>query len=134
MNVPLVIALAVHVVAAVFWAGSTFTLARTAALGAERLFASQLSAAAVAILSGGYLWGVVHKGRFETSEKILAAGISAAIVALIVQAALGGSALPAIRRANGDNPAARSRVALAQRIAAGLLFITVVCMATARYA
>src|ERR1700732_3465775 len=79
MQIYLIIATALHVLAAVFWAGSTFVLARSAALGAEKLWRPQLGAATVSILSGGYLWSVLHRGQFGDSEKILAAGTGDAL-------------------------------------------------------
>jgi hypothetical protein len=134
MQALLIIALAVHVLAAVFWAGATFTLARTGGLGAERLFAPQIGAAVFAVLSGGYLWGALHRGRFEPPEQVLAAGIFAALLALVLQVGLGGRTMLALRRGTIDADGVPQRIARAQRVTAGLLAITVICMATARYA
>ena len=53
MQIALVIALSLHVLSSVFWAGSSFTLARTGGLGGEKLFRPQMGAALVAILTGG---------------------------------------------------------------------------------
>ena len=38
MQIPLIITLSLHVLSSVFWAGSSFTLARTGGLGGEKLF------------------------------------------------------------------------------------------------
>jgi uncharacterized membrane protein len=133
MQIALIIALSLHVLSSVFWAGSSFTLARTGGAGGEKLFRPQMGAALVAILSGAYLGHSVHEGSFGTAEKILAAGALAALIAAGVQAAVGGPAIHRLRGGIADE-AARSRLVTAQRIAAALLAIAAVCMGAARYA
>lgn len=128
------IAISLHVLAAVFWAGSTFALTRTAGGGSERLFGPQMVAAAVAILSGGYLWRTLHQGAFETMEQILGVGIAGALVALVVQGVVVGGALRNLRLQAGNGDAQRARILLAHRIAAALLAVTAISMAAARYA
>ena len=134
MQIALIIALSLHVLSSVFWAGSSFTLARTGGLGGEKLFRPQMGAAVVAILTGGYLGHAVHEGAFGTAEKLLAAGALAALVAAGVQGLIGGRAILSLRGGTADIAAARSRFATAQRIAAALLAVTTVCMGAARYA
>jgi uncharacterized membrane protein len=134
MQIALIITLSLHVLSSVFWAGSSFTLARTGGLGGEKLFRPQMGAAVVAILSGGYLGHAVHEGAFGTAEKILAAGALAALIAAGVQSAIGGRAIRSLHRGTADEAGARSRIATAQRIAAILLAVTAVCMGAARYA
>jgi hypothetical protein len=129
MHILLIIALAAHVLAGVFWAGTTFALARSGGKGASLLFRPQMGAASVAVLSGAYLWAVFHRQSFGIAEATLGAGIVAAIAALTVQALLVGRAL----RAEATSPGPARRVALGERMAAGLLVLTVICMATARY-
>ncbi|VIO80021.1 hypothetical protein CI1B_83210 [Bradyrhizobium ivorense] len=133
MQTALIIALSLHVLSSVFWAGSSFTLARTGGLGGERLLGPQIGAATVAIVTGATLWQLAHEGSFARSEQILAAGAIAALVAVAVQIIVGGSAVRQLRSA-GDTSAARSQLAVAQRIAAALLAITALCMGAARYA
>ena len=133
MQLPLVIAISVHILAATFWAGSTFALARMGGNGSEQLFVPQLFAAVFAIGAGAYLWHTLHEGSFETTEQLLAAGAVAAILALAIQAAVIGGALRQLRR-SGNDTSARSRVAVAQRGAAVLLAIATATMAAARYA
>lgn len=53
MQTALVIALSLHVLSSVFWAGSSFALARTGGAGGEQLVFPQLGAATIAILTGG---------------------------------------------------------------------------------
>ncbi len=133
MQIALIITLSLHVLSSVFWAGSSFTLARTGGAGGEQLFRPQMAAAVVAILTGGYLGHLAHGGAFSTIEQVLAAGAFAAIVAAGVQGAVAGRAIRSLRGGTADEAGVRSRIALAQRIAAPLLAITAVCMAAARY-
>ncbi|MBR0873151.1 hypothetical protein JQ633_22535 [Bradyrhizobium tropiciagri] len=134
MQTALIIALSLHILSSVFWAGSSFTLARTGGLGGERLLGPQIGAATVAIVTGATLWHLAHEGSFARSEQILAAGAIAALTAITVQIVVGGSAVRQLRSGADDASAARSRLAVAQRIAAGLLAITALCMGAARYA
>jgi heme A synthase len=88
----------------------------------------------VAILTGAYLGHLVHAGAFGTPEKILAVGAITALVAAGVQGAIGGRAVQSLGNGTADQPGARSRFAMAQRIAAVLLAVTALCMGAARYA
>jgi uncharacterized membrane protein len=134
MQIALIITLSLHVLSSVFWAGSSFTLARTGGLGGEKLFRPQMGAAVVAILTGAYLGHAVHESAFGTAEKILAAGALAALIAAGVQGAIGGRAIRNLHSGTADEAGARPRIATAQRIAAILLAVTAVCMGAARYA
>lgn len=134
MQIALIIALSLHVLSSVFWAGSSFALARTAGAGGEKLFRPQMGAAGVAILTGGYLGHLAHAGSFGTAEQVLAVGALAALVAAGVQGSVGGGAIRSLRRGTTEEASARSRFATAQRIAAVLLAVTAVCMGAARYA
>jgi hypothetical protein len=125
--------ISLHVLAAMFWAGTSFTLARTGGLGGAQLFRPQMGAATVAILAGGYMWQVTHAGAFDTAARVLALGAVFAIIAVSVQGAIGGRAIRALRNGTADAAGAQRRIALAQRVAAGLLAVTAVCMVTARY-
>ena len=132
MQSAIVIAVSLHLLAGVFWAGSNFTAARPGFAG-ERLFFPQMGAAIVTLLSGHYLWSTLHAGAFGAMEKSLALGAGAAVLAFLVQAALAGPAVIALRKAKGDAAAAAARVKLANRIAAALLMVAVVSMGVARY-
>jgi uncharacterized membrane protein len=133
MQTALVIALSLHVLSSVFWAGSSFALARTGGAGGEQLVFPQLGAATIAILTGAYLGHLVHAGSFGTTEQVLALGAVCALIAVGVQTAIGPRAVLALRRGAGDPAGMRSRIATAQRVAAGLLGITALCMGAARY-
>jgi hypothetical protein len=133
MQIALIIALSLHILSSVFWAGTSFTLARTGGVGGEQLFRPQMGAAVIAVLTGGYLGHLAHAGAFGTAEQILAVGALAALVAAGVQGAIGGRAIRSLR-SGADAAGARSRLATAQRIAAALLAVTAVCMGAARYA
>jgi hypothetical protein len=122
------------VLAAIAWAGSTFALARLAGGGSERLFGPQMIAAALAILSGGYLWRTLHHGVFETMEKALGIGVAAALLALVIQLFVAGPAMRNLQRQGDNGDVQRSRIAVAQRVAAALLAVTALSMAAARYA
>jgi hypothetical protein len=112
----LIVLAAVHVVAGVFWAGSTFAIVRSGGGGAEKLFGPQMGAATLAVLAGLGLWGIAHRGGMGPTEHTLALGAVCAIAAAGVQGAM--------RRKNPMK---------GQRIAAALLTVTVICMAIARY-
>ena len=129
----ILVALAAHVLSSVFWAGSTFTLARLSGLGGERLVVPQTGAAVVAILTGGYLWHTLHDAGFGSFEQVLFIGAVAALIAMVLQVAIGSRTLVARRRARLDETSAQRRIAMAQRLAAGLLTVTVICMVIARY-
>ncbi|MEK9285478.1 MULTISPECIES: hypothetical protein [unclassified Bradyrhizobium] len=133
MQTALVIALSLHVLSSVFWAGSSFALARIGGAAGEQLVFPQLGAAMIAILTGGYLGHLVHAGNFGTTEQVLALGSACALIAVGVQAAIGPRAVLTLRRGAGDPAAMRARIATAQRVAAGLLGITALCMGAARY-
>lgn len=132
MQTALVIALSLHVLSSVFWAGSSFALARTGGAGGEQLVFPQLGAAMIAILTGAYLGHLVHAGSFGTAEQVLAVGAVCALIAAGVQAAIGPRALLNLRRGASQPADTRSRIATAQRVAAGLLGITALCMGAAR--
>jgi hypothetical protein len=134
MQIALIITLSLHILSAVFWAGTSFTLARTGGIGGEQLFRPQMGAAVIAVLTGGYLWHLVHSGAFGTAEQILAVGALCALGAAGVQGAIGGRAIRSLRAGKADEAGARSGIATAQRIAAALLAVTAVCMGAARYA
>lgn len=135
MQLTLMILAALHVLPAVFWAGTTFVLARSAGAGAERLAFPQMGAAAVTVIAGTAMWGLLHRYGFGTMEQVLALGAVCAIAA----AGLQGLSLPAVQRlrtaaSEADAAAPRLRIAITQRTAAGLLAVAVVCMTVSRYA
>jgi hypothetical protein len=116
------VVLVIHVLAATFWAGSTFTLARTRGESAAVLFGPQMGAAVVAIAAGGYLWRQLFGDG--PGHAVIGVGSLAAVVAAILQAVLVGR----VRRRIDTDPAARSRALLGHRIAAGLFVVTIACM------
>lgn len=129
MQYALIATVAVHVLSAVFWAGTTFGLARTGGAPAEQLFRPQMGAAVIAVLSGGYLWSLTHAGAgFGPAEQTLVAGAFAAIAAAGVQGMLVG---PALRRI--DDASAKARMAVGYRVSALLLAITIATMTAARF-
>jgi hypothetical protein len=134
MQLTLIVLTALHVLPAVFWAGATFVLARAGGAGAERIALPQMGAAAVTVIAGTILWGLLHRSSFGTMEQTLALGVVCALAA----AGLQGLALPAVQRlrnaaSEADAAAPRRRIATTQRIAAGLLAVAVVCTTISRY-
>jgi hypothetical protein len=134
MQTTLLVIQALHILSGVFWAGSTFALARSRAASADELFRPQMGAAVVAVITGGGLWHLLHPSGFGAQEQVLALGALAAVLAAGVQGALCGPALRQLAKASGTSMRLQGQVTLGQSIAAGLLALTVICMATARYA
>jgi hypothetical protein len=129
----LAIAVSLHILAAMFWAGSTFAIARSGGNGAVKLFFPQMGAALVAIVAGGYLWHQLHSNGFGPFEQRLAVGAAAALAALLVQVAGAGPIIGTLRRSGAEATPVPRRVAIAYRIAAILLAIATLAMAAARY-
>jgi hypothetical protein len=128
-----IVVLGLHVMAGVFWAGTTITLARDPAIRAERFFRPQMGSAGVVFLTGTLLWYFFHGAYFGSMEMVLALGIISAFAAAGVLGALVGSASRQLSAADGATEAhLRTRMAMGERIAAGLLVVTVLCMAVAR--
>jgi hypothetical protein len=135
MRATLIVTLVLHILSGVFWAGTTFALARTGANQTDQFFRPQMGAAVIVVATGGLLWYLVHPGSFGTTEQILAVGVFCAFVAAGVQGMSGGSALRKLSIADESEASRlRHRVATGQRVAALFLMITVTCMAVARYA
>jgi hypothetical protein len=128
-----IVVIALHVMAGVFWAGTTITLARDPDIRAERFIHPQMGAAGMVFLTGALLWYFFHGGYFGSTEMVLALGILAAFAAAGV---LGAMVRVPSRRLAGANAETetqlRARMAIGERIAAWLLVVTVLCMATAR--
>ena len=125
--------LSLHVLSAVFWAGTSFALARTGGLGGARLFRPQMGAALVAMITGAYLGSQLHAGDFGTPELMLAIGAACAVTAAGIQGRFGGMAIRALRQGSITDVQAQPRIAIGQRIAAPLLAVTVICMVISRY-
>jgi len=133
MQYALILAAALHVLTTAFWAGTTFALARTGGAAAERLFGPQVAAALLAFASGGYLGHTLHAHAFGRPEQVLMAAIAASAAALLLQAALVGRVLRTLRDGARDQARARAQAALAHRVAAVLLGLAAIGMASARY-
>jgi hypothetical protein len=133
MQITLLLTLVLHILSGVFWAGSTFALARTGATTADQLFRPQMGAAVVAVITGGVLWHLLHPSGFSITEQVLALGALTAVLAAGAQGALCGPALRRLARADGKDARSQTQMVLGQRIAAALLTLTVICMAAARY-
>jgi len=110
------VVLVLHTVPAIFWAGTTFVLARNPGAGGDALTRAQMGAATVTIIMGAILFWLGHSGGFGQMETVLMIGAIAALLAAIAQGWM--------RR---RNPSA------ANRIATPLLVIAIIAMVTARY-
>lgn len=130
MQLALTVALSLHVLATIFWAGTTFAVARMAGRGSAALFWPQMTAFLVALVSGAYLGHVLHEASFGQAEILLATGAASAVLAVGVQAIGVG---PAIRHLRPDGAGPYARVAIAHRIAAGLLAFAAIAMAASKY-
>ncbi len=131
---PLIALLTLHVLAGVFWAGSTSAMANLASMDAARLFPFQMGSAALTVVTGLALWWFQLGTNFDTHEQILAVGLVAAIIAAAAQIALvGGARSRLAASAPADDPATNANMTQGNRIAAGLLMITVASMVIARF-
>jgi uncharacterized membrane protein len=100
-------------------------------------------AAIITVLSGGYLYVMLHAGAHSRTETILQTGAASAILALVIGAI--GIGVPYARLAkldaNGAPPASSAsliaslnrRAILSGRVAAALLVLTVVAMSAANW-
>ena len=116
MTTLIIVLLGLHALFGVFWAGSTFVLARSGGAGADQWFRPQMGAATLTVLAGIGLMVVLRPPEQTPMAHTLTLGALCALAAAAVQGALR-------RRSPGAS----------QRIAAGLLAIAVVCMVIARY-
>ncbi|MBN9232492.1 MULTISPECIES: hypothetical protein [Phyllobacteriaceae] len=133
MQIVFMLALALHVMSGVFWAGSTFVLSRIGdGRTAIALFGPQMGAATAAVLSGAVLWHLFHGSYFGAQEKVLAVGAVAALIAAGVQGALVGRARRNLAAGREAEAAIAGQAIRGERLAAGLLAITVIAMAIAR--
>lgn len=160
----IVLARADHVLAGVGWAGTAFMLAVVLVplaqrgadgagswLGPVARRAGPLSGicALLTVLSGVYLFAVLHPHDESAGALVLKAGAAAALLALAVGVLVGRPAgqrlakLQQMQQAQGtpppletlaQMPALRQRAALSARVAAGLLSVSVLAMAVFRYA
>jgi len=133
MQYALILAAALHVLSTVFWAGSTFALARSGGAAMERLFKPQLAAAVLAFATGGFLGHALHAHALGRTEQALLAAIAASAIALVVQLAGVGRAMRALRDGARDQAGPRALATAAHRVAAVLLALAAIGMATARY-
>jgi hypothetical protein len=128
-----IIVLGLHVLAGVFWAGTTITLARDPEIRAEKFFGPQMGAAGLAVLTGALLWYFFHAGYFGNMEAVLAIGIVAALAAAGVLGVYVGRARRQLAGADdAKERRLRAQMAVGERMAARLLVLTVLCMAVAR--
>lgn len=134
MFIIIVVATCWHVVGAIYWAGSTMTMACADAPPSRRFFIAQMLVALTTVLAGGVLWCRLHAGVFAAMEQALALAAGCAVLALLVQLALVGPAVLRRRPAPTDGAARADHVAITYRISAGLLLCAGAVMSIAKYA
>ncbi|MFZ6647284.1 hypothetical protein ACO0LO_16280 [Undibacterium sp. TJN25] len=134
MQYVILIATSLHVLAAIFWAGSTMGLSASGSMPGKSLFLRQMAAATAAVLAGGYLWCKVHAGVFQATEKALAAGAACAVLAFAMQLAIAGPAVWKLHRETGSTEKAGERILVAYRLASALLVVAAVMMGASKYA
>lgn len=127
------LALSLHVLAGVFWAGSTMALAAVPS-ASRRFFATQMAAALLVIGIGTYLWHTLHEGVWGAAERMLAAGAVSAVVALLIQGIFIGTAIGKAARSDSQRTLLGARIRNTHRIAAAFLAIAATAMAAARFA
>ena len=115
MRILLMSLLALHALSGVFWAGSTLALTHSYFELTPKLFRAQMGAAALTFAAGLALWGIAIRGAHGPMATTLGMGALCAVAAAGVQGGMRRSPL------------------LAQRIAAVLLSVTVICMVISPY-
>ncbi len=129
MPIPLLIVIGLHMAGALFWLLTSLVLGFNNNPAASKvMFRAQMVAATVTVFAGGGLWSWLHPGAFGRPEIVLAIGAVLAIAAAGVQGALVGGS---VRRL--PDPAAEKKILLGQRIASGLLVVTLALMLMAKH-
>ncbi|MFB8343725.1 hypothetical protein ACWGNA_20915 [Brucella cytisi] len=130
----LIATLTIHVLAGVFWAGSTSAMANLGNENAGRLFPFQMGSAVLTILTGVGLWWFQLASDFGAHEQVLLLGILAAVIALAVQLLFVGGVRGALAAAPEiEKPAIVSTMTRGNRAAAGFLMIAVAAMVISRF-
>ncbi|WP_210168302.1 hypothetical protein [Mesorhizobium sp. 1M-11] len=131
---PLIATLTIHVLAGVFWAGSTSAMANLGDASAARLFPFQMGSAAMTLATGAGMWWFQLGGSFGLHEQILLVGLVAAVLAAAVQILFVGRARGALAATSPESQSALvGSMTTGNRAAAGLLMLTVASMMIARF-
>jgi hypothetical protein len=133
MQLTLMVTQVLHVLSGVFWASTTFALARMSSDQTTQMFRPQMGAAVVAVATGCLLWFILHRGSPGPQEHILALGAIFALVAAGIQGITAGALRNRAGLAEVEVTRLRRRAVTGQYIGAGLLGVTVACMAASRY-
>jgi hypothetical protein len=133
MQITLIVTQVLHVLSGVFWAGTAFALARMSSDQTTQMFRPQMGAAIVAVATGGLLWFLLHRGPPGPQEHVLALGAIFALVAVGIQGITAGALRNRAGLAEAEVRRLHRRAVTGQYIAAGLLGVTVACMAASRY-
>jgi uncharacterized membrane protein len=142
----------IHILGGIIWAGFTIVIAAMVIPNLEpaagRAFGQYMVqrgtrmvgiAAGLTFLSGIYLFAVLHAHDTTAMGKTLGLGAILAILAGIVSGSVSGAAGRKLAKlepgpeSQAQAAALRARMQSGNRIAAGLLTLSVICMAIARY-
>ncbi len=118
-----------HVGAGLYWLISSFLAALAKGKGGQDQFRLQMVAAFLTFAVGAVLWREMHAYQFGAMEALLALGVVCAMVAAGVQGMRVGGSLRKLRQGVISQQAATDRIRMAQRIAAALLAVALLCMA-----
>ncbi len=129
----MMVLIVLHVVPGVFWAGSTFALARDPMMGDRSLGMAQAGAAGLVIVVGIILMAIRYDVAPGAEEWDLGIGALCALAAVGVQHGVAWPARRRLAQGSTNEAADRRRAMIGQRIAALLLVITVVAMVIWRY-
>ena len=127
------ILIVLHVVPGVFWAGSTFALARDPMMGERSLGMAQAGAAGFTILVGIVLMAMHYDVTPGAPMVDLSIGALCALIAVGVQHAVGWRGRRRLAQGIGDAADNRRQAMIGQRVAALLLLVTVCTMVIWRY-
>jgi uncharacterized membrane protein len=151
----LVLSRAIHITAGIVWTGAAFMMAaviapmmtrhaaegfgRWAGVIGQRIGPVFGISSLLTVVSGGYLFAVLHAHDASTGGLVLEVGAAAAVLALLTGALVSRPATLKLS-ALGSQPdmqeqaaALRRRAALSARVAAALLGVSVLAMALFRY-
>ncbi len=149
----ILVARAIHILAGVYWAGAMFVFAGSLlpamrSGGGQALVPVMKSigmrtgiAGLLTILAGSYLFAALHAHDDSTGGIVLNIGAIAAVLAFLIALLVNMPSGRKLAKLNATPPAdpqlmaaLQRRITLGVRLIAGLLGITVLCMAVFRYA
>jgi hypothetical protein len=120
--------LLLHIVAALFWLGSSYMVAQRKGRGAERQYKFQMIAATVTVLAGGYLWPKLHPLGIGKGEVVLGIGALCAVAAAGLQGMMVGAPLRKMRAGALSEDAGYAKIRTGYRWSTVLLAVALLAM------